>query len=89
MNGRVLRAADAGEPAELPAAWPRLGEIGVTTRVLGGTLDAADVRSVGEQAAALIPGAEFAWLDGVAHVPHLENDPPTLDAIDEFVSRVA
>jgi len=49
-----------------------------------GRLDVERIRAVGERAAALIPGARLEHLDGVAHVPHLEGDPSTLDAIAEF-----
>lgn len=89
MNGRVLRAPEPGPEAELPAAWPRLGQIGVPTLLLVGRLDAEDILVVDEQAAGLIPGARLVWLDGVAHVPHLEADPATLDAITGFVDEIA
>jgi pimeloyl-ACP methyl ester carboxylesterase len=89
MNGRALRAEDPGEEAELPAAWPRLGEISVPTLVLVGRLDAEDILAIDPQVAALIPGAELRYLDGVAHVPHLEGDAATLDAIADFVDALA
>jgi pimeloyl-ACP methyl ester carboxylesterase len=89
MNGRALRAEEPGEEAELPAAWPRLGEITAPTLVLIGRLDAEDVQVIDEQAAALIPGAELRFLDGVAHVPHLEGDQATLAEISAFVDAVA
>lgn len=85
MNGRALRAEDPGEQAEPPAAWPRLGEIAAPTLVMVGRLDAEDVQLIDEQAAGLIPGAQFRYLDNVAHLPHLEGDGTTIDAIAEFV----
>ena len=85
MNARALRAEDPGEQAELPPAWPRLGEIAVPTLLLLGRLDAEDILVVDEQAVGLIPGARLVHLDGVAHVPHLEGDPATLDALAAFV----
>jgi pimeloyl-ACP methyl ester carboxylesterase len=88
MNGRALRAEDPGEEAEIPPAWPRLGEITAPTLVLIGRLDAEDTQVVDEQAAAIIPGARLRWLDGVAHVPHLEGDPATLDEIAAFVDAL-
>lgn len=33
--------------------------------------------------------ARLAWLDGVAHLPHLEGDPTTLDVIADFVDALA
>ena len=89
MNGRALRAEDPGKQAELPPAWPRLGEIDAPTLVLIGQLDVEDVQAIDEQAAGLIPGARLRFLDGVAHVPHLEGDPATLDEIDAFVDALA
>ena len=86
MNARALRAPDPGEQAELPAAWPRLGEITTPTLVMIGRLDAEDVQVIDEQAAGIIPGARLRWLDGVAHVPHLEGDAATLDEIAAFVN---
>jgi pimeloyl-ACP methyl ester carboxylesterase len=57
--------------------------------VLIGRLDAEDTQVIDEQAAAIIPGARLTWLDGVAHVPHLEGDPSTLDEIAAFVDERA
>jgi pimeloyl-ACP methyl ester carboxylesterase len=88
MNGRALRAKDPGEEGETPSAWPRLGEIAVPTLVMIGRLDADDIQTIDEQAAAMIPGARLMLLDGVAHVPHLEGDPATLDAIIDFVDAL-
>jgi pimeloyl-ACP methyl ester carboxylesterase len=85
MNARALRAEDPGDQADTPPAWPRLGEIAVPTLVMIGRLDAEDIQVIDEQAAALIPGARLTWLDGVAHVPHLEGDRATLDEIAAFV----
>jgi pimeloyl-ACP methyl ester carboxylesterase len=89
MNRIALRAPDPGAQAELPDAWPRLGEISVPTLILVGRLDAEDVRAVDELAAGLIPGARLRFLDGVAHVPHLERDPTTIDEIGAFVDAFA
>jgi len=85
MNGRALSAEDPGDQGEIPPAWPRLGEISAPTLILLGRLDAEDIRAIDEQAADLIPGARLIQLEGVAHVPHLEGDPATLDAIAAFV----
>jgi pimeloyl-ACP methyl ester carboxylesterase len=89
MNGRALRAEDPGEQAELPPAWPRLSEISVPTLVLIGRLDAYDIQAIDEPAAKMIPGARLRFLDGVAHLPHLEADPATLNEIAAFVDEVA
>jgi pimeloyl-ACP methyl ester carboxylesterase len=89
MNARALRSEDPGDQAEIPPAWPRLGEITAPTLVMIGRLDAEDILVIDEQAAGMIPGARLRWLDGVAHVPHLEGDPATLDEIAAFVDAHA
>jgi pimeloyl-ACP methyl ester carboxylesterase len=89
MNGRALRAEDPGDQAETPPAWPRLGEITAPTLLMVGRLDAEDIRVIDELAAGIIPGARLRFLDGVAHVPHLEGDPATLDEIAGFVDALA
>jgi pimeloyl-ACP methyl ester carboxylesterase len=88
MNGRAHRAEDPGEQAEIPPAWNRLREITAPTLMLVGRLDVDEIRAVDELAAALIPGARLRWLDGVAHVPHLEGDPATLAEIAAFVDAI-
>jgi pimeloyl-ACP methyl ester carboxylesterase len=85
MNGRALRAESPGTIAQIPAAWPRLGEITASTLVMIGRLDAEDIRAINPPAAEMIPNARLVWLDGVAHVPHLEGDPTTLEEIARFV----
>ncbi len=87
MNDRALRAEHPGEELDLPEAWNRLGELAAPTLVLVGRLDAEEILVIDEQAAAMIPDARLRWLDGVAHVPHLEGDPATLDAIADFVGE--
>jgi pimeloyl-ACP methyl ester carboxylesterase len=89
MNDRALRAKDPGEQVEISPAWPRLGEIPAPTLVMIGRLDAEEIQVIDEQAAGIIPGAQLRFLDGVAHVPHLEGDPATLDEIAAFVDALA
>jgi hypothetical protein len=68
-------AGDVAEIGRLEAwMWPRLGEITVPTLVMIGRLNAE--------------GARLRWLDSVAHVPHLEGDPATLDGIAAFVNTL-
>ena len=42
-----------------------------------------------EQAASIIPGAKLSFLEGVAHLPHLEGDTATLEQIERFVASFA
>jgi pimeloyl-ACP methyl ester carboxylesterase len=85
MNGRALRAENPGKQAQIPAAWPRLGEITVPTLIMIGRLDAEDILAINEPAATMIPHAQLLWLDDVAHLPQLESDRTTLDEIAKFV----
>jgi pimeloyl-ACP methyl ester carboxylesterase len=85
MNGRALRAENPGKQAQIPAAWPRLGEITVPTLIMIGRLDAEDILAINEPAATMIPHAQLLWLDDVAHLPQLESDPTTLEEIAKFV----
>jgi pimeloyl-ACP methyl ester carboxylesterase len=88
MNERALRATDPGEQADISPAWPRLSEITAPTLVMIGRLDAEEIQAIDEHAARIIPGARLRWLDGVAHVPHLEGDPATLDEIAGFIDAL-
>jgi pimeloyl-ACP methyl ester carboxylesterase len=54
-----------------------------------GRLDSEDIQAIDESAAGMIPGARLRFLDGVAHVPHLEADPTTLEDIAAFVDAIA
>lgn len=85
MNAHALRALDPGEQAEISPAWPRLAAIAAPTLMMIGRLDVEDVQVVDEQAAAIIPGARLIWLEGVAHVPHLEGDAATVEEIAAFL----
>lgn len=85
MNATALRAADPGTPAEQPSSWPRLGALDLPTLVLVGALDMPDMQAVDRLLADRV-GARLVWLDGVAHLPHLENDPRCLDELHRFAA---
>ena len=88
MNGRALHATDPGEPAEIEPAWPRLHQLACPTLVMVGALDHERIQSIDSTIASMIPGAAFLKLDGVAHLPHLEGDPVTLEHIDRFTATL-
>ena len=89
MNGRALRAESPGKEAEMPPAWPRLGEITAPTLVMIGRLDVEDIQAINEPLVKIIPNARLVWLDDVAHLPHLEGDQKTLDEIARFVDAIS
>ena len=86
MNARALAAADPGTQAPAAEAWPRLAEISVPTVVIVGDLDLAHVRRNARHVAASVPDAGLIELRDVAHLPHLEGHPETLQAIARFVT---
>jgi pimeloyl-ACP methyl ester carboxylesterase len=88
MNGRALRAESPGKEAEMPATWPRLGEITAPTLVMIGRLDVDDIQAIHEPLVKIIPNARLVWLDDVAHLPQLEGDRKTLDEIASFVDAI-
>jgi pimeloyl-ACP methyl ester carboxylesterase len=88
MNAVALEAADPGERQVVDPAWPRLGAIRVPTLVLVGELDFAHIQDNSRHVAASVPGARLVELPGVAHLPHLENDPRTLEEIVRFVAEM-
>jgi pimeloyl-ACP methyl ester carboxylesterase len=84
MNARALDNADPGEQAQVPPAWLRLTQIAAPTLVMAGTLDHERIQAIDRAAASRIPAAQFLRLDAVAHLPHLEADPTTLEHIAQF-----
>ncbi len=54
-------------------AWSRLQELSMPTTVACGTLDATHIVRRSEVVAARIRGANYVALEGVAHLPYLEN----------------
>jgi pimeloyl-ACP methyl ester carboxylesterase len=102
LNRRIEAADAAGDLDEVGRleAWMWLdgpaapeGRVGGAARELflqmNGRLDAEEIQAIAEPAAGMIPGARLIVLDGVAHVPHLEADPATLQAIATFVDSVS
>ena len=89
MNGRALAAADPGDPAPVEEAWPRLAGIAVPTLVLVGDLDLAHMGRNARHVAASVPDVDLVELSDVAHLPHLEGHPQTLQAIARFVTAHA
>ena len=80
MN-RVALANDAPEDdGHEVNAWDRLEEVAVPTTVACGSLDAGYLIARSEALAARIPNATYRCLDGMAHLPYLE-DPSTVARI--------
>jgi 3-oxoadipate enol-lactonase len=78
--------AVAGEPGPErqldPPARERVQEIAVPTLVVLGSVDQPDIGRIGALLGAEIPGARSVTIDGVAHLPSLEQP----DTFDELVN---
>lgn len=88
MNRIALEAPETGEERHDVNAWERCGEIRVPTLVMIGEHDLDHTHGNATHLAEQIPGARLVDLPGVAHLPHLEADPTTLDEITAFVRSV-
>jgi pimeloyl-ACP methyl ester carboxylesterase len=88
MNRVALEAADPGDERHDVNAWEQAGDIVAPTLVLIGEHDLGHTHANAERLAHTIPGARLVPLPGVAHLPHLENDPLTLREIASFVASV-
>jgi pimeloyl-ACP methyl ester carboxylesterase len=87
MNRFALDAPDPGERREDADAWETCEAIAVPTLVLIGEHDLQHTHRNAAHLAEHIPGARLVDLPGVAHLPHLEGDPKTLEEIAAFVAH--
>lgn len=87
MNALALSLPDPGDRARHEDVWDRLGEVAVPVLVLCGTLDVADIKAICAVLPERLPDATLVWLDGVAHVPHLEAHEQTLALVTDFVDE--
>jgi pimeloyl-ACP methyl ester carboxylesterase len=88
MNGRALRADDPGPRTDQKPAWTRLDEIAAPAVVMVGELDLMRLQRISDTVAATLPDARAVRLPGVAHLPHLERDPATLNEIADLTNRL-
>lgn len=72
-----------------PSRRERLPDVASPTLVLVGALDQRDFRRIGRFLAEEIPGAQFAELPGVAHLPPLERPEAFARTVIGFLSGVA
>ncbi len=86
MNRIALEAPEPGDRRDDSDAWNTLGDVAVPTLVLIGEHDLAHTHRNAEHVASTVPGARLVDLPGVAHLPHLEGDPRTLQEISGFVA---
>jgi pimeloyl-ACP methyl ester carboxylesterase len=88
MNRIALEAPEPGEPRKEVDAWTSGREVSVPTLVLIGEHDLAHTHRNAAHVAESVLGARLVELPGVAHLPHLEDDPRTIAEITAFVSAL-
>jgi pimeloyl-ACP methyl ester carboxylesterase len=86
MNRVAYAHAFAAGAAEHPEQWSRLGEIKAPTAVVFGSLDLPYLRQWSEHIAATIPDATFHELEGLGHLPAME-EPDVVAAIVRDVAN--
>lgn len=89
MNGRALRAGDVGEEVERSPAWPRLSSVAAPVTVVACSLDEPASPVIGRLAAETIPAGRFELLEGVAHLPTLEDPTAVARIVRDLVRRTA
>lgn len=85
MNAIALSNFIPESVDQAAGAWSRLGELSMPVSVSCGKLDATHIIRRNQVIAARIPGARYTALDGVAHLPYLENSSAISSLILEFL----
>lgn len=87
MN-RVAYAHPAATGATAqPEQWPRLGEITVPTAVVFGSLDLPYLQQWSQQMAQIIPNATYHELEGLGHLPAMEQPGEVADIVRDVIAR--
>lgn len=87
MNGRALRADAVGEEVERAPAWPQLPSLAAPVTVVACSLDEPSSLVVGRLAAEAMPAGRFELLEGVAHLPTLEDPKAVASIVRDLVER--
>ena len=88
MNGLALAAPPVGEAVDSPSAWSRLEQLRLPALIAWGTLDFEHLDARMRELARRIPGAQTFLLDGVAHLPGLEQPAPFNTAVGRFLAAL-
>lgn len=88
MNGVALAAPPVGEAAASPSAWSRIEQLRLPTLIAWGTLDFEHLDIRMRQLALRIDGAQTFVMDGVAHLPGLEQPAPFNTAVGHFLASM-
>lgn len=85
MNGRALAAADPGEAVTPASAWDRLESLIVPTLVMIGDRDVGYLHAIAEELTERAVEARLVSLEGVAHLPMLEDPAGFVEAVTPFL----
>jgi len=86
MNGRALEAPATGDEQPITTEWEDLDQVTAPTLLIVGSLELPLLRDRMEAMAGIIPGAELVVIDGVAHLPMLEQPARVADELLRFLS---
>jgi pimeloyl-ACP methyl ester carboxylesterase len=89
MNAIALQSPAVGRNLDDVPAYNRLGEIGVPTLVIFGSLDFPHIQDRCRHMASEMPNASFYELVGAAHVPSLEQPAAITKPLISFVERLS
>jgi len=74
--------------AERPPYEDTLAALAVPTLIVVGDEDAFTTRADADQMQALVKGSELVWMEGVGHMPNLEQQSAFNDALAQFLDEV-
>jgi pimeloyl-ACP methyl ester carboxylesterase len=86
MNRIALANGISESSNQMIDAWSRLTEVGVPTTVACGAFDANHILSRSEELCRRIPSANYLVLDGMAHLPYLENSTAVAELVIGAIS---
>jgi pimeloyl-ACP methyl ester carboxylesterase len=89
MNGLALRHPELTGEIEPPSAWERLSELSLPALVIWGALDFPHIQRNCRHLVETLPRARGMELDGVAHLPGLEQPARLNKVLAGFVSEEA
>lgn len=87
MNRVAYAHAPASSASGHPEQWSRLAEIDVPTAVMFGLLDLPYLRQWSEHIAATIPGASLHELEGLGHLPAMEQPDAVASIVRDVLAR--
>lgn len=89
MNARALAKPDLTGAERLPAAWPRLAEVGAPALLMVGDEDFTALIDRHEHMSEEMPNAFAVVLEGVAHIPSIEKPDLVNSMLLEFLDAIS